>query len=123
MRFSFLVPCALAFVLCAGVQAAEGGGDKKPDAPKEAPKEETLKGMLSNADVEAAIATLKVRSEEKEKAEPKKYQLYATGEVANELKELLKKKAYVEVTGEIAKDGVSVKVNKVKAIEKKGAHH
>ena len=135
MRLGFLVPCALAAILCAGVRAAEApkDGDKKPDAPKEAPKEApkdprelSFTGHLVTSAVlvgagsvdSRPIATLKYRADEK--GPEQRVQLFATGDVAKEIKELAKKRGVtVEVTGLPAPDGSGLNVTKVKQVEEK----
>lgn len=90
-------------------------------APKqEAPKEETFKGHLA-APTGQGQGTLKEDAADRTTAS-KSYVLWAEGDVAKELADLIKARAHVEVTGAKAADGVNIKVSKLVDLkdEKKG---
>jgi hypothetical protein len=123
MRFSVLIPCALILFLAGSVRAADAGGNAKKEeppkqAPKEAAKEVTFSGHLVNTSVEGALACLRYKPEEK--GAEKKLQLFATGDVVNQIKDLMKKKNIsAEVTGILAPDGTSFKVSSIKQADNK----
>lgn len=132
--------CALLF--SASIRAEEGGeakteapaageGEKKTEAPaagegekkaEEAPAGEavTLTGRLSSGKGGSA-ATLRVKDEtDPKKAAYKNYNLWAEGETAKAVEDARKAGNDVEVKGELAKDGLNIKVSEIKQLPKKG---
>ena len=87
-------------------QASEAK-DAKPAAPQGTPI--TLKGHLIKGD--AGVAALNVIGEDA-KAH-KKVILYAEGDLATQVADLLKKHATVEASGNLAADGISLKLEKI----------
>lgn len=93
------------------------------NAPKkEEPKEESRKGHLQAATGQGQ-AVLKEDAAEKN-TPSKSFVLWAEGDVAKQLTDLIKAHTHVEVTGVIAPDGQNIKVTKVVELkdekEKKG---
>lgn len=122
--------CALLFSV--SIRAEEGGeGEKKTEAPaagegekkaEEAPKGDpvTLTGRLS-AGKGGAAANLRVKDEtDPKKAAYKNYNLWAEGDTAKAVEDARKAGNEVEVKGELAKDGVNIKVSEIKQLPKKG---
>lgn len=99
---------------------SEAPAEKKSEAPAdkkaEPPAEQTLKGKLAPATNNTGLATLKVDAEDKA-APPKVLALFAEGDVEKEVKELLKTRAHVEVTGTPSQDGLNLKVAKITEIK------
>jgi hypothetical protein len=106
---SLFMACAilLGLTLCTTSFASD-----KPEA-KPAGTPITLKGHLIKG--EAGVAALNVVGDEA-KAH-KKVVLYADGELANQVGEFLKKHSVVEVNGNLAADGVSLKLEKIEEVK------
>ena len=122
-RMALLLPVVLVAALALAAGAAEEKAAKdeakteaKKDTPAPAPKElTTVKGLLSASE---GRTTLKVKSEEKSTPN-KTYVLWPDADTAKTLAELAKKKAEAEVTGQLAPDGVNMKVSSVSEVKDK----
>lgn len=92
----FMIPLAIALILCASAQAEEGksGSWKGTLAPREADAKEGV------------VAVLTLNS--KNKDEGKKLNLWADGEIAKKIGDLVAKSSYAEVKGTETADGVKV---------------
>ena len=107
-----LLGLALSIAACGSIHAADAAKDTKPAAP--AGTDASFKGHLVKGD--AGVAALNVTGEDP-KAAKKKINLYADGDLATQVAELLKKHSSVEVSGLLAPDGVTMKLAKIEEVK------
>ncbi|MBI3828309.1 MAG: hypothetical protein HY291_02260 [Planctomycetes bacterium] len=101
----------LLFVVACMLPALAHAEEKKSEAPPP-PKEESITGTLMPSSGQG-LGQLKEDQTDK-KVPAKTYVLWAEGDVAKQLTDLVKAKAHVEITGVKATDGTNnVKVTKV----------
>ena len=113
-----LLGLALALTVGGSTFAADAAKDTAKEAKPQG-TEASFKGHLAKGD--AGVAVLNVTSDDA-KAAKKKVVLFAEGDLATQVADLLKKHSSVEVSGLLAPDGINMKLAKIEAIKetKKG---